>query len=301
MSNELGDGRFYTFSSTIKSCYQNNHINDTVPDHNNVSKIKLAEILDISIYYLSRVNLIIQYLYSIQSEFNSKYDCFRKHKLGIELAIDFIKIPKLILEKIQLIKYQDQHYFKKNNQVSSEALSVDIYDFVNVDLNLATSGVPNKHDILESVRSKLVKSENSEEKEDVDFTTHHVTEFGKFGCSIYTHMEMADENRIRSFKNKRKDTDEMRRRRVGQTIELTKARKDDQRLKRRNIADNEEVSSLLHESNLVSPASMTSEEILYGLMSSDETIQFKATQACQKILSREKNPSIDHMIRSGEN
>ncbi|KAF5273420.1 hypothetical protein FQA39_LY07437 [Lamprigera yunnana] len=110
---------------------------------------------------------------------------------------------------------------------------------------------------------------------------------------------MADENRIRSFKNKGKDTDEMRRRRVGQTIELRKARKDDQLLKRRNIADNEEVTSPLHESNLVSPASMTSEEILYGLMSSDETIQFKATQACRKILSREKNPPIDHMIRSG--
>ncbi|KAK4883597.1 hypothetical protein RN001_006916 [Aquatica leii] len=44
---------------------------------------------------------------------------------------------------------------------------------------------------------------------------------------------------------------------------------------------------------------MTSEEILMGLMSSDESIQFKATQACRKVLSREKNPPIDHMIRSG--
>ncbi|KAF5270424.1 hypothetical protein FQR65_LT05612 [Abscondita terminalis] len=112
-------------------------------------------------------------------------------------------------------------------------------------------------------------------------------------------LEMADENRIRSFKNKGKDTDEMRRRRVGQTIELRKARKDDQLLKRRNISEKEEATSPLQENNLASPVSMTSEEILMGLMSSDESVQFKATQACRKVLSREKNPPIDHMIRSG--
>ena len=110
---------------------------------------------------------------------------------------------------------------------------------------------------------------------------------------------MADENRIRCFKNKGKDTDEMRRRRIGQTIELRKARKDDQLLKRRNISDKEEPTSPLQETNLPSSVSMTSEEILFGLMSKDEDIQFKATQACRKALSREKNPPIDHMIRSG--
>ncbi|CAH1101807.1 unnamed protein product [Psylliodes chrysocephalus] len=110
---------------------------------------------------------------------------------------------------------------------------------------------------------------------------------------------MADENRIRSFKNKGKDTEEMRRRRIGQTVELRKARKDDQLLKRRNISTTEEPTSPLQENNSVSPPSMTAEEIMYGMMNSDETIQYKATLACRKILSREKTPPIDHMIRLG--
>lgn len=111
---------------------------------------------------------------------------------------------------------------------------------------------------------------------------------------------MGDENRIRSFKNKGKDTEEMRRRRIGQAVELRKARKDDQLLKRRNISSlTEEPTSPLQENNTASPVTMSAEEIMYGMMNQDETIQFKATQACRKILSRERNPPIDHMIRLG--
>lgn len=111
---------------------------------------------------------------------------------------------------------------------------------------------------------------------------------------------MADENRIRSFKNKGKDTEEMRRRRIGQAVELRKARKDDQLLKRRNISVvADEVTSPLQENNSTSPVTMAAEEIMFGMMNPDETVQFKATQACRKILSRERNPPIDHMIRLG--
>lgn len=58
----------------------------------------------------------------------------------------------------------------------------------------------------------------------------------------------------------------MRRRRIGQTIELRKARKDDQLLKRRNIAaGNDEPGSPLQENNVQGVDSMSSEEILQGI------------------------------------
>lgn len=62
----------------------------------------------------------------------------------------------------------------------------------------------------------------------------------------------------------------MRRRRIGQTVELRKARKDDQLLKRRNISTCEEPTSPLQESNSTSPVSMNAEEIMFG----EATINF---------------------------
>lgn len=55
----------------------------------------------------------------------------------------------------------------------------------------------------------------------------------------------------------------MRRRRIGQTVELRKARKDDQLLKRRNITNLQEPTSPLQENN-ASTINMSTEEILYG-------------------------------------
>ncbi|XP_044728634.1 importin subunit alpha-5 [Chrysoperla carnea] len=108
------------------------------------------------------------------------------------------------------------------------------------------------------------------------------------------------EARMNKFKNKGRDTETMRRRRTEENVQLRKARKDDQLQKRRNISEMEEPLSPLQEKNSAySPITMTPEEIMEGLMSMDEKIQLQATQACRKILSRERNPPIDLMIQCG--
>lgn len=56
----------------------------------------------------------------------------------------------------------------------------------------------------------------------------------------------------------------MRRRRIGQVVELRKARKDDQLLKRRNISSLEEQAQPLQESNMAVSIGMTAEEIMFG-------------------------------------
>lgn len=90
----------------------------------------------------------------------------------------------------------------------------------------------------------------------------------------------------------------MRRRRIEQTVELRKSRKDDQLLKRRNINTTEEPTSPLQDCN-TSPITMKPDEIIQGMMCSDEETQLMATTSARKILSRERNPPIDLMIQCG--
>ncbi|XP_017888441.1 importin subunit alpha isoform X2 [Ceratina calcarata] len=104
-------------------------------------------------------------------------------------------------------------------------------------------------------------------------------------------------NRKANFKFNNKH-EEARRRRSEISVELRKARKDEQLLKRRNLNVGKELEPTIEE-NPASPVSTTIEQIVNGMKSSDPTIQLQATQACRKMLSREKNPPIDNMIQSG--
>ncbi|XP_073989130.1 karyopherin subunit alpha [Rhodnius prolixus] len=104
-------------------------------------------------------------------------------------------------------------------------------------------------------------------------------------------------NRLRHFKSRGIDSEEMRRRRNEVSVELRKMKKEEQLLKRRNISLRDEPTSPLQESNAQVPT--TIEEITAGMQSSDENLQFLATQAARKTLSREKNPPIDILINSG--
>jgi len=113
----------------------------------------------------------------------------------------------------------------------------------------------------------------------------------------------ATEDRLKNFKNKGKDAEELRRRRIEVSVDLRKAKKDDLLSKRRNVqvSDDESdtgYSPLKDRTNAQQP-SMSIDEIKTGIFSSDFKVAFKSTQAARKILSRERNPPIDVLIEAG--
>ncbi|CAH1799594.1 unnamed protein product [Owenia fusiformis] len=109
---------------------------------------------------------------------------------------------------------------------------------------------------------------------------------------------MSKVERMRTYKNKGRNQDEMRRRRNETSVELRKARKDDQMLKRRNVTVDDEPTSPLAEKN-TNIAGMTMIEILNGVDSTQPNVQFQCVQAARKMLSRERSPPIDQMIEAG--
>jgi importin subunit alpha-2 len=111
-------------------------------------------------------------------------------------------------------------------------------------------------------------------------------------------VEANNENRIKNFKNKGKDNDELRRRRNEVSVELRKNKKDDMLSKRRNVCMDDEPLSPLQESKQPT-ALMSVEEIQNGILCADPIKQFQATQSARKILSRERNPPIDVFINLG--
>ncbi|KAK0164079.1 hypothetical protein PV328_002747 [Microctonus aethiopoides] len=105
-------------------------------------------------------------------------------------------------------------------------------------------------------------------------------------------------SRLANFKFNNK-SDDARRRRNEVSVELRKARRDEQLLKRRNLAIDESETIGSPKESTQSPILMSIDEIITGMCCADEIIQLQATQACRKMLSREKHPPIDIMISKG--
>lgn len=108
---------------------------------------------------------------------------------------------------------------------------------------------------------------------------------------------MPAQDRLRNFKNKGKDQDEMRRRRTEVNVELRKQKKDDQLLKRRNVDPEEFDANSLNFSRDV--LALSFEDLINGLKSEDSDENLVACQAARKVLSRERNPPINDFITAG--
>lgn len=108
------------------------------------------------------------------------------------------------------------------------------------------------------------------------------------------------ENRLRDFKSKGKDTNEMRGRRREAGVELRKSRREDQLLKKRNVESVlEEITSPLAEQRPQSAAVSTLAELCEMIKCDDASAQLYGTTKCRMMLSKEKSPPIDNVIECG--
>ncbi|EHB01648.1 Importin subunit alpha-8 [Heterocephalus glaber] len=120
------------------------------------------------------------------------------------------------------------------------------------------------------------------------------------------------EERLKKFKYRGKDASARRQQRVALSLELRKAKKDEQALKRRSITCvSLDLASKGVGQHLVcsgfrvfeiqfadSNVSLTLDEIIKGVNSSDLAVCFQATQAIRKMLSRERNPPLKVIVES---
>lgn len=121
---------------------------------------------------------------------------------------------------------------------------------------------------------------------------------------------MSSTNHKHRYKNVGHDVSELRRRREEEGIQLRKQKRDQQLIKRRNVdIDNggmdkdDDLLDVLPSSEDLGTAAqngtLVNSEIITQLYSSDEKTQLMALQKFRKLLSRDPNPPIDEVIRSG--
>ncbi|KAE8604056.1 hypothetical protein XENTR_v10014559 [Xenopus tropicalis] len=107
-----------------------------------------------------------------------------------------------------------------------------------------------------------------------------------------------DNQRLKNFKNKGRDLESMRRQRNEVVVELRKNKRDEHLLKRRNvphedICEDSDVDADFRVQNT------SLEAIVQNASSDHQGIQLSAVQAARKLLSSDRNPPIDDLIKSG--
>uniref|UniRef100_A0A8C5GE81 Importin subunit alpha n=1 Tax=Gouania willdenowi TaxID=441366 RepID=A0A8C5GE81_GOUWI len=105
-----------------------------------------------------------------------------------------------------------------------------------------------------------------------------------------------ENHRIKSFKNKGRDVETMRRHRNEVTVELRKNKRDEHLLKKRNVPQEESLEDSDVDSDFKGVSTLMS---IQNATSDNAVVQLSAVQAARKLLSSDRNPPIDDLIKSG--